>query len=143
MKLNVACPHYVALGIARVKVVRSALLKSCSIATQREPPLIVIVHIQVPFLMRVSGGDRRRRLRAGVCAAAGGHSCTPTLRVLFIFARGAGRQPRRRVRRRPVGRVRCLHVAEYVSGITDQFTIRIGMQYIHQLRYYSTVIHLS
>ena len=61
VKPHSACPQYASHVEARVTVVRPALSESCVIVTQREQALGVLVHMKHPCLMRVTGGDRRRR----------------------------------------------------------------------------------
>ena len=52
VKPSAACPHYVPLGTARVKVVWTALIESCDTATKtrRKPVIVVLVLVQVPVL---------------------------------------------------------------------------------------------
>ena len=61
---NAAPPHYVLLGIAGVKVVWTALIESCDIATKRKPALVVLVHVQISMglVMLVSGGHQYQSL---------------------------------------------------------------------------------
>ena len=104
---DAARPHDVVLGVARIKVVRAALLESCDVAAQREAALVVLVHVQVPVL------DPSQRLRSPAAPAR-----TVVLRVrgvlfrlrdVLILGRGGGR---RRLRRRPVGLARSLDGAQ-------------------------------
>ena len=57
VKPHSACPQYVSHVEARVTVVRPALSESCVIVTQREPALVVLVHMKHPVL---DAGNRRR-----------------------------------------------------------------------------------
>ena len=59
---NAACPHYVPLGIVRVKVVWTVLFESCDIATQRKQA--------ISRKKDCAGGARRAR--AGAAGAGDG-----------------------------------------------------------------------
>jgi len=92
MKYNSACPHYVVLGIARVVVMLTALLEPCDMATQLEPSLVVLMHVQFHLL------DERLSQRLRLPAAA--RTVILRIRDSLILGRGGGR---RRKGRRPVG----------------------------------------